>query len=319
MDAVPLNHYSVLGLESTASAADIKKHWRRLAREHHPDVSKSIDADARMAALNMAHHVLSNPDRRAEYDSKFRASDRSSNQGHVRKTASDSGWSEGFEFTTSQSDIRKNDALFEQLFSESILRRHTPKQNFQRRETQATIELNLRDAYEGVSKSVSVNVAPTNASNPTASGQRLQVTIPKGVFEGQKIRLAGRGELGTVGSDDGDLLLSVKFKPDQHWRTMGRDVFGGPVLLTPWEAALGVKTKVHTPTGDAEVEIPPRWKPGRTLRLKGRGIPGGTANTSAGDLYLELAVVLPPADGAAACEAYAAMARAFPSFAPRAS
>ncbi|MDT8992613.1 DnaJ C-terminal domain-containing protein [Curvibacter sp. APW13] len=317
MDAVTPTHYSVLEVPSTASATDIKRNWRRLARKNHPDVSSSNDADSRMTALNMAYGVLSDPARRAAYDSILSESKNRPKPGHVRRTTADSGWNEGFDFTTSKAKARDPNPLFEQLFTEAMLQRHGPKREDQQPDPQATIELNLRDAYEGGVKTVVVRIAPTSTTDRSTVEQRYQVTIPKGVFEGQRIRLACRGEAGSDAPERDYLLLSVKFKPDRLWRTMGRDVFGGPVLLAPWEAALGVRARVSTPTGAAEVIIPPNWKHGRSLRLKGRGIPGGTANANAGDLYLELAVVLPAAEGVAACEAYAAMSRAFPSFSPR--
>jgi curved DNA-binding protein len=148
----------------------------------------------------------------------------------------------------------------------------------------------------------------------------LQVSIPIGVFEGQQIRLAGRGNAGRDSGPPGDLLLEVHFKPDGRWRTQGRDVYG-PLPLAPWEATLGPWLVVQTPVGVAEVKIPLNWKAGRTLRLKGHGIPGsalhGLAAKAAGDLYLELAVTLPPADSSKARRAYAAMALAFADFQPR--
>ena len=139
--------------------------------------------------------------------------------------------------------------------------------------------------------------------------RQLQVKIPKGVREGQHIRLAGRGGPGFGGGPPGDLLLEVVFKPDPRWRAEGRDVYQR-LPLAPWEAALGAAVEVHTPSGDAEVTVPAGWKPGRKLRLKGRGIPGAQP----GDLYLELEIALPPATTDAARDAYAALGRAFPGF-----
>jgi curved DNA-binding protein len=164
------------------------------------------------------------------------------------------------------------------------------------------VELTLKEAYEGTKKLLADD---------------LEVTIPKGVFEGQTIRFSGRGEAGFGDADPGDLFLKIKFQPDVQWRTVGRDVYGGPVLLAPWEAALGVRTRVRTPTGEVDVTIPQGWLYGRVLRLKGRGIPAGASAPKAGDLFLDLAVALPRADGPAARDAYAAMASAFPEFVPR--
>ena len=177
----------------------------------------------------------------------------------------------------------------------------------------------MQDAYLGTQRTLLLHADGTAG---TAAPTELQVTIPKGVFEGQQIRLAGRGSAGHAGGAPGDLLLEVHFAPHARWRAKGRDVYG-PLPLAPWEAALSPWLVVQTPAGVAEVKIPADWKPGRSLRLKGHGIPGsssaGLAHKGAGDLYLELAVALPPADSPAARAAYAAMALAFPDYQPRAA
>mgnify|MGYP000983099040 FL=1 len=140
----------------------------------------------------------------------------------------------------------------------------------------------------------------------------MQVKIPKGVREGQLIRLVGQGSPGTGGAPAGNLFLEVHFTPGGPWRAEGRDVYQR-LLLSPWEAALGASVLVPTPTGEVEVTVPAHSLPGRKLRLKGRGIP----STPPGDLFLELDVVQPPAHSDSARAAYAALAKAFPHFNPR--
>ena len=145
--------------------------------------------------------------------------------------------------------------------------------------------------------------------------RHLAVKIPQGVREGQLIRLAGQGSPGWGGAPAGDLFLEVLFKPDPRWRAEGRDVYQ-PLVVAPWEAALGASVEVGTPGGSViEVAVPAGWKAGRKLRLKGRGIPG----TPPGDLYLELHMALPPATTDAERAAYAALAQAFPHYNPRAA
>jgi curved DNA-binding protein len=137
------------------------------------------------------------------------------------------------------------------------------------------------------------------------------VQIPKGVREGQQIRLAGQGSPGTGGSAAGDLFLEVHFKPDPHYRVDDRDVYL-TLPVTPWEAALGASIEAPTPSGKVQVKIPANSKNGRKLRLKGRGIPGEPV----GDLYLLLDIVLPPADTEKARQLYEMMAREM-AFNPR--
>jgi curved DNA-binding protein len=141
----------------------------------------------------------------------------------------------------------------------------------------------------------------------------LNVRIPKGVREGQVIRLAGQGEAGVGGGPAGDLFLEVHFKPHPRFRVEERDVYL-TMPVTPWEAALGGRIKATVPDGAVEVRVPEGSQSGRKLRLKGRGIPG----TPPGDLYLMLDIVLPPATSARARELYETMAKDL-AFNPRQS
>ena len=139
----------------------------------------------------------------------------------------------------------------------------------------------------------------------------LEVGIPKGIRAGQHLRLAGQGAPGLGGGPAGDLYLEIAFKPDLQFRADGRDVYVD-LPLAPWEAALGASVAAPTPEASVQLTIPPGSAAGRQLRLKGRGIPG----TPPGDLYVVLAIALPPADSEAAREAYRAMGKAF-DFDPR--
>jgi curved DNA-binding protein len=310
------DYYQALGVARTASADEIKKAYRKLARKHHPDVSKAADATERMAALNEANDVLSDPERRAAYDSL--------GPGGENQRAQDfrppPNWDAGFEFSDLGPDTGgEHSDFFEQLFGRAA-RGHRAQGGAPRAarggDHHAKIELDLLDAYEGAERTIALRSARLDDEGRMVNDVRnLQVKIPKGVHEGQHIRLAGRGGAGIGGAPAGDLLLEVLFKPDPRWRAEGRDVHQR-VPLAPWEAALGATATVRTPGGDAEVTFPAGWRPGRKLRLKGRGIPGA-GEQPAGHLFLELELALPPADNDAARAAYAAMAQAFPAFEPR--
>jgi curved DNA-binding protein len=119
----------------------------------------------------------------------------------------------------------------------------------------------------------------------------LKVRIPKGIRQGQQIRLAGQGATGTGGGKEGDLFLEIEFRPHRFYRVEGADVYL-ELPLAPWEAALGASVKVPTPSGAIDLKIPPNSQAGKKLRLKGRGIPAKTT----GDLYVVLQIALPPAD-----------------------
>ena len=142
----------------------------------------------------------------------------------------------------------------------------------------------------------------------------LQVKIPKGVKEGQLIRLAGQGSPGFNGGPAGDLLLEVQFRPDPRYRIDGRDVTQ-KLRVTPWEAALGGGVAVMTPEGaTVEVTVPAGSGGGRKLRLKGRGIP---SSTTPGDLYLELEIAVPGAVTPEQKTAWEALKQTYPGFDPR--
>lgn len=319
------DYYKVLGVAKTASADEIKKAYRKLARKYHPDVSKESNASQRMSELNEANAVLSDPEKRAAYDSLGHAAPHGG--GEFRPPPN---WDAGFEFSGAGGGNGFGDAgefsdFFEQLFGRAARAQHTAHGRphaggfggtpaAQRGEDHhAKIELDVLDAYRGSERTISLRSAHLDDSGHVVHDERsLQVKIPQGVREGQLIRLVGQGSPGTGGAPAGNLFLEVHFAPHARWRVQGRDVYQ-PLPLAPWEAALGASVEVQTPAGSVEVAVPAHSRAGRKLRLKGRGIP----STPPGDLYLELTIEQPSADSDSARAAYAALAKAFPNFNPR--
>ncbi len=322
------DYYKVLDVARDASADDIKKAFRKLARKYHPDVSKEADAQDRMRDVNEANAVLSDPEKRAAYDA---LGSQPQGQQDFRPPPN---WDAGFEFTGTPGDGGGDySAFFEELFGRAARQggpqagpgqAHRPRRgqthdNVPQRGTDhhASIELNLLDAFNGAERNLSLRGARLDETGHMVADERtLNVKIPKGVIEGQLIRLAGQGSPGYDGGPAGDLFLEVRFKPDARWRVQGRDITAS-LPLAPWEAALGAQIEVPTPTGRVEVTVPAGWKKGRKLRLKGHGIPSRASGEAAGDLYLELELTLPPADSPRARELFEAMARDLP-YNPRA-
>ncbi len=305
------DYYKTLGVAKTATADDIKKAYRKLARQHHPDVSKAADATDRMAEVNEANAVLSDPEKRAAYDTL--GSEAQARPGQDFRPPPH--WNAGFEFSDAGGEDVTHSDFFEQLFGRGARTRGPSRgpQSQRGSDHHAKIELDILDAYQGAERTIALRSAHLDGEGRVVNETRnLQVSIPKGVYEGQHIRLAGRGSPGSGGAPAGDLLLEVLFKADPRWRAEGRDIHQR-LPVSPWEASLGATAVVLTPGGEAEVRLPAGWRTGRKLRLKGRGIPGSTP----GDLYLELEMALPPADSDQARAAYAAMALAFPAFDPR--
>jgi curved DNA-binding protein len=295
------DYYATLGVEKTATADDIKKAYRRLARKYHPDVSKEPNAAERMSAINEANTVLSDPEKRAAYDALGRRP-----PGQEFRPPPD--WDAGFEFSGDESAPGQDEFsdFFANLFGRAArARRGADAASMRGGDHHAKVVIDLADAYRGATRAVTLRSARLDAEGRVVTEERtLDVTIPRGVRSGQHIRLRGQGAPGYGGGPAGDLYLEIEFRPDERYLVDGRDVTQR-VPVAPWEAALGASIEVATPSGPVEVTVPANSRNGRRLRLRGRGIPGDPP----GDLYLELDLVLPPADTEAARELYRAMER----------
>lgn len=301
------DYYKILGVERTAAADEIKKAFRRQARKFHPDVSKEPDAEARMKDINEAFAVLSDPEKRAAYDRL--------GQGYQanQEFRPPPGWDAGFEFSGAGFESAGFSDFFSELFGRMGRGDGRPEFRMRGEDHHAKVLLDLEDAYRGATRALTLSAPELDARGRVSLKERtLNVRIPKGVHEGQVIRLAGQGRPGAGGGAAGDLYLEVQFKPHARYRAEGRDVYV-TLPVAPWEAALGARVKAALPDGAVEVRVPEGSQAGKKLRLKGRGIPGGPP----GDLYLVLEVVLPPAATARARELYQAMARDL-AFDPRA-
>jgi curved DNA-binding protein len=309
------DYYAVMGVERDATQDEIKRSYRKLARKYHPDVSKEPDAEARFKEVGEAYEVLKDPEKRAAYDqlgANWKA-------GQDFRPPPD--WNEGFEFHgggfTGASAEQFSD------FFDSLFGRGAPGAGFtgsSRRsyhargeDTYAKVLIDLEDAYSGKSRTVTLEHTEVGPDGrPAVKVRTLNVRIPKGVRQGQHIRLGGQGSPGIGGGKSGDLYLEVEFRPHPFYRVEGRDVFID-LPVTPWEAALGATVKVPTPSGKVDLRIPANSANGRKLRLKERGIPG----KQPGDLFVVVNIALPTADTDAARDAYTVFGEAF-DFDPRA-
>lgn len=302
------DYYEILGVPRDADADAVRKAFRRKARKYHPDVSKEKDADARMKEVNEAYEVLSDPEKRMAYDRLGQGFQ----NGQDFQPPPD--WDTGFEFSGSGFGNAQA-ADFSDFFAEIFGRRpagggpraRSPGGHYSTRgeDRHAKVMLDVEDAYQGATRTLTLSVPKVDDRGRVGLvDHNLNVRIPKGVREGQVIRLAGQGEAGVGGGPAGDLFLEVHFKPHPRFRVEERDVYL-TLPVTPWEAALGGRIKATVPDGAVEVRVPAGSQSGRKLRLKGRGIPG----TPPGDLYLMLDIVLPPATSARARELYETMAK----------
>ncbi|MES2993611.1 MAG: DnaJ C-terminal domain-containing protein [Pseudomonadota bacterium] len=327
------DYYKILGVARDASVDDIRSAYRKLARKYHPDVSKEPDAEARFKELGEANEVLRDPEKRAAYDAagsqweRQRAAGGAGAQGFQPPP----GWDAGFEFSGRGDDDpfagADHSDFFEALFGRAARgARGGPRRaaSMPGQDHHAKVVIDLEDAFHGAQRSISLRMPEFDDEGRGVLRERtLDVNIPKGIREGQHLRLAGQGGPGLGHGAAGDLFLEIVFKPHPRLRVDGRDLYVD-LPLAPWEAALGASVPVATPDGELTLTIPPNSAAGRKLRLKGRGIPGNSPTTPAGDLYAVLSIALPPAQGAAAQAAaaqaaYTAFGAAFGGFDPRAA
>jgi curved DNA-binding protein len=301
------DYYEILGVPRTATQDEIKHAYRKLARKYHPDLSKLPDAEVRFKELGEANEVLKDPEKRAAYDRM------GSNYKNGQDFAPPPDWNEGFEFSGSgEPDGMPNSDFFEALFGRQA-RRGQPRArsvHAQGQDHHAKVAIDLRDAYRGATRSISLSMPAVDGQGHVALHKRqLEVNIPKGIVAGQHLRLQAQGGPGLGNGPAGDLYLEVTFTPDPVFRIDGRDVYLD-LPLAPWEAALGAQVDAPTPEGPVTLTIPPGSAAGRKLRLKGKGIPGSSADKPAGDLYAVLTIVLPQAHTEAVKEAYLALQKA---------
>jgi curved DNA-binding protein len=292
------DYYQILGVERTASADDIKKAYRKLVRQYHPDVSKHKDATEKTKEINEAYDVLGDAEKRAAYDAL--------GQGprHGQEFQPPPDWGQQYDFgggggggarkTSSPTcsptwDAGKGRAggmgrHGRRRFPDA--RRGHPRRHRDR----PARRLPGRDAHH------------QPARGP--AGKDPEREHPERRDAGPAAAPGGPGPSGHGRRRAGDLYLEIQFNQDARYRVEGASVYQN-VPVAPWEAALGASISVPTPSGAVEVTVPPGSQSGRKLRLKGRGIPA----SQPGDLYLILDVVLPPATSDRARELYQQMAR----------
>ena len=310
------DYYKIMNVPADASQEDIKRAYRKLARKYHPDVSKEADAEERFKEVNEAYEVLKDPEKRAAYD-ELR---------HHWKAGQEftppPGWDAGFEFSGggfTAADASQFSDFFESLFgTESpFVHRHygTARRgrfNVRGEDHHARILISLEDSYHGATRTIKLQVPEYDARGKLVKHSRsLKVKIPRGITEGQHIRLAGQGAPGIGEGPRGDLYLEVKFKPHPIFKVDKRDIYMN-LPITPWEAALGAQVKVPTLGGPVDMKVPPGTQSGTKLRLKGRGLPGNPP----GDQYVIAQIVTPEARTDKARRLYEEMAREL-SYNPR--
>ena len=319
------DYYATLGVAKKASADEIQKAYRKLARKYHPDINKTGEAEVRFKEINEAYEVLKDPDKRARYDQFGSAWKQAQRTGAPPPGFEDvfsrfgfggpggfGGGAQRVEFDLGGDGFS---SFFDALFGggaaggDPFSGFHTttgPRPRAQTADQEARIALSLEDAVAGGKKQITI------ADPTTGKHRRLRVNLPAGIRPGQKIRLAGQG-MRLPGGRRGDLYLTVETLPHPNLRVDGSHL-RVELPVTPWEAALGGEAKVRTLEGEVTVRIPPGSSTGRKIRLKGRGLPAGSG--ARGDLFAEIRVVVPPSLSDAERQLFEELARTS-AFRPR--
>jgi curved DNA-binding protein len=284
------DYYAILGVPRDASAEDIKKAFRKLARKHHPDVARDKKAaEEKFKEINEANEVLGDPVKRAKYD---RLGADWQHEGEFPPPGRGAAAHE-FNFGgTGFSDF------FEQYFSgasrygfpgEAHGRPRGGTQRFRGGDVEGDILVTLEEAMHGSVRSISLQMADPQTGR--AETHTFQVRIPPGVTNGKRIRVPGQGEPGSGGGEAGDLYLRVRHAAHPDFSTQGADVFH-ELDIAPWEAVLGADVSVPTLDGTVKLRIPPGSENGQQLRVRGRGLPKGKSGER-GDFHVILTVQTP--------------------------
>jgi curved DNA-binding protein len=289
------DYYEVLGVARTASADDIKRAYRQLARKHHPDLQPAAErseAAERLKEINEAYEVLGDAEKRSKYD------------------ALGANWKSGMDFTPPPGaepgyarageweDLGDVSDFFASLFGRGAGERARGggiRVTIPGNDIEAEMPVSLEELLRTTGRRITLN-----------GGRSLEVEIPRGAREGTVLRLAGQGGPGVNGGPPGDVYLRLRLAPHPRYRVAGDDL-DMDLPLWPWQAVLGAEVRTETPDGAVTLTVPSGSQTGRRLRLRGRGLP--RADGSRGDLHAVVRIVVPERPSAAEREVYETLKR----------
>jgi curved DNA-binding protein len=307
------DYYKTLNISKGVSQEEIKRAYRKLARKYHPDVNKELDAEAKFKEISEAYEVLKDVEKRKAYDTF------GSNWQAGQDFKPPPNW-DSHSYRTSRGSQQRSPEQFSDFF-ESLFGRGQGSFSAEDlssfgqgraakgEDLRAKVSISLEDSYRGAKRTITLNRTVDDGSGRlTIQPQSLQVTVPKGIIEGQQIRLEGQGNEGYGQGQRGNLFLEIVFEPHPLFTVSKRDIF--LVLpVTPWEAALGAAIAVPTLGGSVDLTLPPNSQAGQKLRLKDRGL---SSKTQTGHQYVTIAIHAPPAKTAEQKKLYEEMAKLMP-------
>ena len=287
------DYYEILGVSPDADAKTIKQAYRKLARQHHPDVNPgNKEAEEKFKTINEAYQALSNPEQRKKYDELRAQYQRWQQSGRQPKDFNWQNWSaqpgQGanvqYETVEDLDDLFGNESpfsdFFTSIFGQTRGRRERPGGSRKGQDVEAEVDLTLEEAYRGATRTVQIG------------DRRIEARIPPGVRTGSRVRLSGQGGQGRDGGPGGDLYLVVRLLPHPNFELEGDDLHT-EVPIDIYTAVVGGEVRVPTLDRPVMLKIPPRTQGGRTFRLRGRGMPKPGDPKKRGDFYVRVKLVLP--------------------------
>lgn len=309
------DYYGMLGLSKEASADEIKKQYRKLARKYHPDVSKEPNAEEKFKEMKEAYEVLKDPEKRKAYDQMGQGFN---NGDHFTPPP---GWEYESNSETERPHSHYSSADFSDFFNSIFGQKSASGQQSRNHKTyqergidqHAKITVTLEEAFFGCEKGITLQRQTLDPQTQKMSNteQTLKIKIPAGVTHNQQIRLKGQGSNGFNGGENGDLYLEINIHHHTLYTFHKKDIYL-TLPITPWEAALGEKIEIPTLGGTILFTLPAGSQSGNKLRLKGRGLPGKIP----GDQYITLSIKTPSAETEEQKTYYQKMAQTMP-FNPR--
>lgn len=287
-----IDYYSILGIPKTASADDIKKAYRKLARKYHPDVNpNNEEAKRKFQQVNEANEVLSDPENRKKYDEYGenwkhaeeyeKARQQQSRNGGFADYSNFGGFGGGEGGYSFSGDDGQFSDFFESIFgNRGGTRSSSRSRAFSGQDYTSEISLTLREASETHKRELSVN------------GKKLRITIPAGIADGQTIKLAGQGGAGSNGGPNGDLYITINVLADPSFKRVGNDLYS-EVKMDLYKAVLGGEETVNTFDGKVKLKIAAGTQNGTKVRLKGKGFPVYKQEGKFGDLFISYDISIP--------------------------
>lgn len=283
-----IDYYKILGVDKNASADEIKKAYRKLARKHHPDLNpNNPEASKLFQQINEANEVLSDPENRKKYDQygkdwkhaeqfeqakKQQRASGSRGQGNPFEGHDDPFGSEYFTYGEGGD--------YSDFFSSIFGNRGGRQAKFKGQDFRATVELSLTEAAKTHQQTFSVN------------GKNIRITVPAGIENGQEIKLSGHGAPGANGGPNGDLFITFEIKNNTSFTRKGNDLYT-TVQLDLYKALLGGEELIDTLDGKVKMKVVPETQNGTKVRLKGKGFPVYKQEGQFGDLYVTYQIQLP--------------------------